>query len=234
MKNQIKNLSALAFAIANMTFAQQNFAVGDYQVTYRTVKVNGLNLFYREAGNPSRPTIVLLHGFPSSSHMYRNLIPKLAAKYHVVASDYPGFGYSDHPSEAEFGYTFDHLAAVTDDLLNTLKLDRYSIYIQDYGSPVGFRLLVKHPEKIQAIIDQNGNAYSEGLSPFWAEYLQPYWENRTPETEAKVRGLLTIDTTKFQYLQGFRDASHVSPDAYVFDQLNLDKPGSQEIQLALF
>jgi pimeloyl-ACP methyl ester carboxylesterase len=234
MKNQIKTLSALAFAIANMTFAQQNFAADSYQVTYRTVKVNGLNLFYREAGNPSRPTVVLLHGFPSSSHMYRNLIPKLAAKYHVVAPDYPGFGYSDHPSEAEFGYTFDHLAAVTDDLLNTMKLDRYSIYIQDYGSPVGFRLFVKHPEKIQAIIDQNGNAYNEGLSPFWAEYFEPYWKNRTPETEAKVRGLLTIDTTKFQYLKGFRDPSHVSPDAYVFDQLNLDKPGSQEIQLALF
>jgi pimeloyl-ACP methyl ester carboxylesterase len=162
------------------------------------------------------------------------LIPKLAGNYHVVAPDYPGFGYSDHPSEAEFGYTFDHLAAVTDDLLNTLKLERYVIYIQDYGSPVGFRLLVKHPEKIQAIIDQNGNAYSEGLSPFWGEYLKPYWENRTPETEAKVRGLLTLDTTKFQYLQGFRDRAHVSPDAYLFDQFNLDKPGSDEIQLALF
>jgi pimeloyl-ACP methyl ester carboxylesterase len=234
MKNHFKTLVALASAIANLTFAQQGFAAENYQVTHHTVKVNGLNLFYREAGNPSHPTIVLLHGFPSSSHMYRNLIPKLATKYHVVAPDYPGFGYSDHPSEAEFGYTFDHLAAITDDLLNGLKLERYSIYVQDYGSPVGFRLFVKHPEKIQAIIDQNGNAYREGLSPFWAEYLKPYWENRTPETEARVRGLLTIDTTKFQYLQGFRDRSHVSPDAYLFDQLNLDKPGSQEIQLALF
>jgi pimeloyl-ACP methyl ester carboxylesterase len=178
MKNQLKT----------MTAAEQNFAADNYQVTYRTVKVNGLNLFYREAGNPSRPTIVLLHGFPSSSHMYRNLIPKLAPKYHVVAPDYPGFGYSDHPSEVEFGYTFDHLAAVMDDLLNALKVDRYSIYIQDYGSPVGFRLFVKHPEKIEAIIDQNGNAYREGLSPFWAEYLEPYWEKRRPKPRRRCAG----------------------------------------------
>ena len=234
MKINLKTLGALFVATVSFASTQQNLVADNSQPTYHTINVDGLNLFYREAGNPSRPTIVLLHGFPSSSHMYRNLIPKLAATYHVIAPDYPGFGYSDHPSEAEFGYTFDHLAAVVDNLLNSLKLERYSIYVQDYGSPVGFRLFVKHPEKIQAIIDQNGNAYTEGLSPFWGEYLKPYWENRTPETEAKVRGLLTIDTTKFQYLQGFRDRAHVSPDAYLFDQVNLDKPGSEEIQLALF
>lgn len=230
----VPNPVRMLLALASVLFTQESFSAENYQVTYHTVKVDGLNLFYREAGNPSRPAIVLLHGFPSSSHMYRNLIPKLAMNYHIVAPDYPGFGYSDHPTEREFGYTFDHLAAVMDDLLNTLKLERYSIYIQDYGSPVGFRLFVKHPEKIQAIIVQNGNAYSEGLSPFWGEYLKPYWENKTPETEAKVRGLLTLDTTRFQYLQGFRDPSHVSPDAYLFDQINLDKPGNQEVQLALF
>ena len=234
MKINLKTLGALLVATVSFASTQQNLVTDNSQPTYHTINVDGLNLFYREAGNPSRPTIVLLHGFPSSSHMYRNLIPKLATTYHVIAPDYPGFGYSDHPSEAEFGYTFDHLAAVVDNLLNSLKLERYSIYVQDYGSPVGFRLFVKHPEKIQTIIDQNGNAYTEGLSPFWGEYLKPYWENRTPETESKVRGLLTIDTTKFQYLQGFRDRAHVSPDAYLFDQVNLDKPGSVEIQLALF
>jgi pimeloyl-ACP methyl ester carboxylesterase len=234
MKNKIKTIGALGFAIANLVLAQQDFAANAVTVSYHTVKVDGLNLFYREAGDPSRPTIVLLHGFPSSSHMYRNLIPRLAAEYHVVAPDFPGYGYSDQPAEAVFGYTFDHLAAVTDDLLNTLKLERYSIYIQDYGSPVGFRLFVKHPEEIQAIVTQNGNAYNEGLSPFWDEYLRPYWKEKTPVTEAKVRGLLTLDTTKFQYSAGFRDTTRVSPDAWTFDQITLDRPGNAEIQLALF
>ena len=204
------------------------------RVTYHTRNVDGVNLFYREAGNPAWPTIVLLHGFPSSSHMFRDLIPKLAVEYHVVAPDYPAFGYSDQPSVDAFAYTFEHLAEVIDHLLDSLNLQRYSIYIQDYGSPIGFRLLVKHPERIQAIISQNGNAYTEGLSPFWAEYMEPYWNERTPENEAKVRQLLTPPMTKFQYTAGFRDPKNVSPDAWTFDQLMLDRPGNQEIQLALF
>jgi len=136
---------------------------------YQTRRVDGLNIFYREAGSSSQPTIVLLHGFPSSSHMYRDLIPKLAVSYHVIAADMPGFGYSDQPTVEEFDYTFDHLANVMDHFLDSIGLTRYSIYIQDYGSPVGFRLFLKHPERIQAIISQNGNAYEEGLSPFWGE-----------------------------------------------------------------
>ncbi|MBA3963610.1 MAG: alpha/beta hydrolase [Chthoniobacterales bacterium] len=220
MKNKIETLDALAD--------------NSSRVTYHTTKVDGLNLFYREAGNPSRPTIVLLHGFPSSSHMFRNLIPNLADKYHVIAPDYPGFGYSDQPSTSEFAYTFEHLAEVVDHLLDALGLERYSIYIQDYGSPIGFRLFVKHPEKIQAIISQNGNAYNEGLSPFWAENLEPYWKEKNATTEAKVRGLLSLETTKFQYSAGFRDPSHVSPDTWTHDQATLDKPGNAEIQLALF
>ena len=203
-------------------------------VTYHTATVDGVKVFYREAGSPKKPTIVLLHGFPSSSHMYRNLIPKLADAYHVIAPDYPGYGYSDEPPANQFQYTFDHLAQVTDDLLNALKLQRYSIYIQDYGSPIGFRLFTKHPQKIQAIVTQNGNAYDEGLSPFWAEFFMPYWQNRTPTTEAKVRGLLTIDTTKFQYSKGYRNPENISPDAYTLDQAGLDRPGNAEIQLALF
>ena len=233
MKTKLKFLGALAIAAASLTLAQTVFADEPTRVTYHTAKIDGLNLFYREAGDASRPTIVLLHGFPSSSHMYRELIPKLAEKYHVIAPDYPGFGYSDQPSVANFAYTFDHLAAVTDDLLNSLKLDRYTIYIQDYGSPIGFRLFVKYPEKIAAIITQNGNAYEAGLSPAWQPF-RDYWADKSPANEAKLRGFLTLDTTKFQYTQGFRNPAHVSPDAWTFDQLTLDKPGNAEIQLALF
>lgn len=201
---------------------------------YQTRRVDGLNIFYREAGSSSQPTIVLLHGFPSSSHMYRDLIPKLAVSYHVIAADMPGFGYSDQPTVEEFDYTFDHLANVMDHFLDSIGLTRYSIYIQDYGSPVGFRLFLKHPERIQAIISQNGNAYEEGLSPFWAESIVPYWKEKNPETEKKIRGLLTLETTKFQYTQGFRNPEDVSPDSYTFDQMTLDRPGNAQIQLALF
>lgn len=234
MKSPFSKIAVLAYTAFSLSAAPSGAPADNAQPTYHNVKVDGLNLFYREAGNPSRPTVVLLHGFPSSSHMYRNLIPQLAGEYHVIAPDFPGYGYSDQPAVSDFSYTFDHLAEVTDDLLNSLKLEHYAIYIQDYGSPVGFRLFLKHPEKISAIITQNGNAYNEGLSPFWDEYLRPYWKQRTPETEAKVRGLLTLETTKFQYSAGFRDASRVSPDAWTFDQLTLDRPGNQAIQLALF
>ena len=234
MKNRLHFFAALALAAGSLTLQTNLFAAQAPRVTYHTAKVDGLNIFYREAGEPSRPTVVLLHGFPSSSHMYRELIPRLAERYHVVAPDYPGFGYSDQPAATEFAYTFEHLAEVTDHLLTALNLDKYSIYIQDYGSPVGFRLLVKHPEKIQTIVTQNGNAYREGLSPFWAENLVPYWEDKNPATEAKVRGLLTAGTTKFQYTAGFRDPAHVSPDSYTYDQTTLDRPGNAEIQLALF
>jgi pimeloyl-ACP methyl ester carboxylesterase len=204
------------------------------RVLYRAAKVEGLNLFYREAGREGAPTVVLLHGFPSSSHMYRNLIPLLATRYHVVAPDYPGFGYSDAPEAGEFQYTFDHLAEIVNAFLEQKGIDRYSIYIQDYGSPVGFRLATAHPERVQAIISQNGNAYEEGLSEFWGEYLAPYWKDRNAGTEAKMRGLLSLDATKMQYLTGVRNAEQLSPDAWQHDQSLLDRAGNQEIQLDLF
>ena len=203
-------------------------------IHYRNLEVAGVNLFYREAGSPARPAIVLLHGFPSSSHMYRGLIPKLAERYHVIAPDLPGFGYSGQPSPARFEYTFARLADVMDAFLDAVGVGKYSIYVMDYGSPVGFRLFAKHPERIQAIVSQNGNAYEEGLSPFWAEFLEPYWKDRNPETEKKIRGLLQLEATKFQYTQGFRNPENVNPDSYMFDQMMLDRPGNAEIQLALF
>jgi pimeloyl-ACP methyl ester carboxylesterase len=204
------------------------------RVTYQTTQVDGLKIFYREAGPKDAPTVVLLHGFPSSSHMFRELIPRLSDKYHVIAPDYPGYGYSDAPSPEQYVYTFDHLADTVDHFLTQQGITKYSIYIQDYGSPVGFRLATRHPERVQAIITQNGNAYDEGLSPFWAEYLYPYWKDPNPTNEAKVRQLLTLDATKLQYLQGFRNPDDVSPDSFLFDQAKLDRPGNDKIQLALF
>lgn len=204
------------------------------RVFYRTAKVDGLNLFYREAGSKDAPVVVLLHGFPSSSHMYRELIPILATRYHVIAPDYPGFGYSDAPAAEKFDYTFDRLAGIVQLFLEQKEIAKYSIYIQDYGSPVGFRLATAHPERVQAIVSQNGNAYDEGLSPFWGEYLQPYWKERNAETEAKMKGLLSLEATKMQYLTGVRNAEQVSPDAWQHDQKLLDRSGNQEIQLDLF
>jgi len=233
MKNRLKPLIALALAAGGLVGQNYSFAAAVSVVTYHTARVDGLNIFYREAGAASRPTIVLLHGFPSSSHMYRNLIPQLAVRYHVIAPDYPGFGYSDQPAVADFAYTFDHLASVTDDLLNALQLAKYSIYIQDYGSPIGFRLFVKHPGKIQAIITQNGNAYEVGLSSAWQPF-RAYWQDKSPANEAKLRSFLTSDTTRFQYSSGYHDAGRVSPDAWTFDQMTLDRPGNPAVQLALF
>jgi pimeloyl-ACP methyl ester carboxylesterase len=166
--------------------------------------------------------------------MFRNLIPALSDKYHVIAPDYPGFGYSDSPSPEQYAYTFDHLADTVDHFLDQQGITKYSIYIQDYGAPVGFRLATRHPDRVQAIISQNGNAYDEGLAPFWAEFLYPYWKDPNPTTEAKVRQILTPDLTKFQYTQGFRNPDNVSPDSYTFDQITLDRPGNDKIQLALF
>lgn len=204
------------------------------QTTYKTQQVDGIKIFYREAGSPSRPAIVLLHGYPSSSHMFRDLIPLLSPRYHIVAADMPGYGYSDQPPTEQFAYTFDHIADVMDHFLDSVGVTKYSIYIQDYGSPIGFRLFLKHPDRIQAIITQNGNAYTEGLSSFWGESIEPYWKEKTPETEKRIRELLTLESTKFQYTKGFVDPERVSPDSYTFDQLTLDRPGNDVIQLALF
>ncbi len=201
--------------------------------TYNTTKVRGLNHFYREAGPKDAPTIVLLHGFPSSSHMYRDLIPMLSDKFHLIAPDYVGFGYSAMPSAKEFEYTFDNQAAYIEELLlSTLDLKTFSIYVQDYGAPIGFRIASKNPGAITGIIAQNGNAYAEGIGPGF-DGIKPLWKNRNPETEAATRELLTLKTTKFQYVNGVKDESKISPDAYHFDQMFLDRPGNDAIQINL-
>jgi pimeloyl-ACP methyl ester carboxylesterase len=202
-------------------------------VCYRTVLVDGLKVFYREVGAPPAHALVLLHGFPSSSHMFRNLLPALAEHFNVVAPDYPGFGYSDCPSVKSFAYTFDHLEEVVEHVLDALNLQRFSLYVQDYGAPVGFRLAVKHPERIEAIVSQNGNAYREGLTSFW-DAAWPFWSHRTTETEQPIRALFTPEATRRQYLQGVREPDHISPDAWTLDQWGLDRPGNSDIQLALF
>jgi pimeloyl-ACP methyl ester carboxylesterase len=201
--------------------------------TYNYAEVNGYKMFYREAGDRSAPTIVLLHGFPSSSHMYRDLIAKLADKLHVIAPDYIGFGYSDAPKVGDFSYTFDNLAAHVEALLlGVLDLRKFSIYVQDYGAPVGYRIASKHPEAIEAIVVQNGNAYAEGIGSGF-DAMKPFWAKRNAETEKPVRGLLTLETTAFQYTHGAKNIKQISPDNWTFDQMFLDRPGDAAVQLDL-
>jgi len=202
-------------------------------VAYKTVKVDGLDIFYREAGDPQKPTLLLLHGFPSSSHMFRELIPKLSDQFHVVAPDYPGFGYSSAPSVSEYNYTFGNLSSVVEKFVNTIGLKTFTIYVQDYGAPVGYRIAVRNPERITGLIVQNGNAYNEGLEGFWNP-IRAYWEKPSEENAAKLREALKIEATKGQYINGTRNPENVSPDSYNFDQFLLDRPGNKDIQLKLF
>jgi pimeloyl-ACP methyl ester carboxylesterase len=201
--------------------------------TYNHAEVNGHKMFYREAGDQDSPLIVLLHGFPSSSHMYRDLIPRLADQFHVIAPDYIGFGYSDAPKPGDFSYTFDNLAAQVEALLlGVLGLKKFSIYVQDYGAPVGYRIASKNPQAIEAIIVQNGNAYAEGIGRGF-DAMKPFWAKRNAETEKPVRALLTLETTKFQYTHGTKSVKQISPDNWTFDQVFLDRPGNDAIQLDL-
>lgn len=202
-------------------------------IQYKSEKIEDVTVFYREAGNRENPTILFFHGFPSSSHMYRNLIPLLMNDYHVIAPDYPGFGNSDQPSMEEFEYSFNNLALLMDLFTEKLKLETYSIYVHDYGAPIGFRLAVLHPERIQTIITQNGNAYEEGLMSAW-DPIRTYWEKPTVENKNNLRFLLTIEFTEHQYRDGTRNPDRISPDAWNMDQFVLDREGNDEIQLALY
>jgi pimeloyl-ACP methyl ester carboxylesterase len=200
---------------------------------YRNVDVNGLKVFYREAGQKNAPSVVLLHGFPTSSHMFRNLIPVLAEHFHVVAPDLPGFGFTDAPDRKSFRYTFENLAKVIGRFTDAIGLERFAIYVFDYGAPVGLRLALAHPERITAIISQNGNAYEEGLSEGWNP-IQKYWKEPNLENRAALREFLKPAATKWQYTHGVKDESLVAPESYELDSALLSRPGNDEIQLDLF
>ena len=202
-------------------------------IHYRTVKVAGLDIFYREAGSQENPIILLLHGFPTSSHMYRDLIPLLADRYHLIAPDYPGFGYSATPSVNDFEYTFDKLADVMTAFIDELGLNTYALYMQDFGGPVGFRIAVRRPKQVSALLIQNANAYDEGMSITMRTYVLPLWPVVTPETEAKARPLFELPNTKRQIIEGVPDSTLVSPDTWQHAQWGLDRPGMKDVALAL-
>ena len=276
MKSSINNLMnlGLAFSIAVLVAmpytrhaaqaattmpgdeSQVSRASSHRQVLHRSIEIDGVDIFYREAGPTDAPTILLLHGFPTSSHMFRNLIPALADEFHVVAPDYPGYGNSSMPSVDEFDYSFDHFAQIIDTFTERLGLDRYSLYLMDYGAPVGFRLAAAHPERIDSLIIQNGNAYVEGLdNDFW-EPIKEYWKDRSAinkgldndwwknvkaaykkpnmSNEEALRFLVTLGATQWQYTYGVRNTETISPDNWHVTQRLLDRPGNAEIQLQLF
>ena len=201
---------------------------------YKKMKVDNINVFYREAGSRGSPAIVLLHGFPSSSYMFRDLIPALADSFYLVAPDYPGFGNSSMPPADQFDYSFDNISRIVDRFIQSLGLDKYSLYLFDYGAPVGFRIATKSPEKVEALIIQNGNAYDEGLSEeFWAP-LKAYWKDRSPGNEAALKKILTPEAVKWQYTEGARNADTLSPDGWNMDTFFMERPGNEQVQLELF
>lgn len=204
------------------------------RVFYKTAKVDGLEISYREAGPKDAKTILLLHGFPTSSHMFRNLIPALSDTFHLVAPDYPGFGNSSMPRVDEFDYTFDGIAQIIDSFTDALGLHDYSLYMMDYGAPVGYRMAVKHPERIESLVVQNGNAYEDGLREFW-EPIKAFWKEKSKENADHLRdSLLNIEATKWQYTNGVRNPETIAPDNWFEDQYLMDRPGNKDIQLQMF
>jgi pimeloyl-ACP methyl ester carboxylesterase len=203
------------------------------KISFRKVDVDGFNIFYREAGPKDAPVLLLLHGFPSASHMFRDLIPQLADRFRVIAPDLPAFGQSDMPERTKFSYTFDNIAGVIDRFTEVIGLGRFAIYVFDYGAPTGFRLAMWHPERVTAIISQNGNAYAEGLSEGWNP-IRAYWEDPSQANRDALRAFLAPETTIWQYTHGVPDATAVSPDGYSLDNFYLSRPGADEVQLDLF
>ncbi len=225
-----------ALLLVGLTVTLTSAAAAEPPKTHhKTVKVGDLDIFYREAGPKDAPVVLLLHGFPTSSQMFRNLIPQLAEKYRVIAPDYPGYGQSSMPARDKFAYTFDNLAEVVEKFTEKLDLKKYALYVQDYGAPVGYRLAVKHPERVTAIVVQNGNAYDEGLdNDFWKP-IKAYWKEPTSKDKREaLRGFTKLEATKWQYTHGVKNAELVSPDAWTTDQYLLDREGNADIQLDLF
>jgi pimeloyl-ACP methyl ester carboxylesterase len=204
-----------------------------FPVHYRTVRVNEQDVFYREAGAESAPTILLLHGFPTSSNMFRNLIPLLANSFHVVAPDYPGFGLSSMPDHKNFAYTFENLTNIVEGLVEAANLKKYSLYVMDYGAPIGYRLALRLPDRVQALIVQNGNAYEEGLLEFWNP-IKKYWADPTAENRKALNFLVDQKSTQWQYETGVADKTLLDPTAWILDQVGLDRPGNLDIQMDLF
>ena len=222
-------LGSAALLIAAAASEEAAYATIDIQpnvVHFRTAKVEGVDLFYREAGPADAPVVLLLHGFPTSSRMFRNLMPALADRYHVIAPDYPGFGESAAPDHATFEYSFAHYATLVDGLLDQLGAKRYAMYVMDYGAPVGYRLALKHPERVSALIVQNGNAYEEGLKAFW-DPIKAYWADGSDAHRQAIGVLVKPETTKFQYVDGVTDPSRLDPENWLFDQALLDRPGNR-------
>lgn len=208
-------------------------AESPFAVAMKKMEIDGLNIAYREAGNPDNPTVLLLHGFPTSSHMFRDLIPELASDYHVIAPDYPGFGASDMPDVAGYDYSFANAAEIVTQLIDAKGVDDYAVYLMDYGAPVGYRMFAEHPERVTGFIIQNGNAYEEGLREFW-DPIKAYWADPSSENGDALRGFLTMDATVWQFTHGVGDVSKVSPDNFWHVQYLLDRPGNQEVQLEMF
>mgnify|MGYP001793696188 CR=1 FL=1 len=234
MYESVRNLAAAAVFGATLAAASLPAeASGFTQVRYGSEVIDGVKVAYREAGDPTQPTVLLLHGFPTSSQMFRNLIPELATRYHVLAPDYPGFGASDMPAVDAFDYSFDRFAEIVTKLIDAKGVDRYVAYVMDYGAPVGYRMFAADPERVTGFVIQNGNAYAEGLEEFW-DPIRAYWADPTAAKGDKVREVLTLDATKWQYLNGAKDPSKISPDNFWNVQYLLDRPGNQDIQLALF
>ncbi len=202
-------------------------------VAHRSIEIDGVSVFYREAGDVAKPTVLLLHGFPTSSQMFRNLIPELAEKYHVLAPDYPGYGASDAPARDKFDYTFANYAEIVEKFIDKKGVDQFSVYLMDYGAPVGFRLFEKNPGRVSAFIIQNGNAYEEGLKEFW-DPIKAYWKTGAKEQRDALRPFLILETTQWQYTHGQPNPELISPDAWHTDQYLLDRPGNKDIQLDLF
>jgi pimeloyl-ACP methyl ester carboxylesterase len=203
-------------------------------VHYRTAAVGDHQIFYREAGDPNQTSLLLLHGFPSSSHMFRNLIPLLSDRFHIVAPDLPGFGFSQSPPRSQFKYTFDNLATVIEAFTEGVRLQRYALYVFDYGAPVGYRLATRHPDRVTAIVSQNGNAYKEGLSDAW-DPIRRYWAEPTTKNREVVRdALLTFEGTRWQYTHGVANPEMIAPESYTLDAALLERPGNKDVQLDLF